>query len=151
MYPCSTCVTIGSFLDLRHKRNTIFLINDALIATEFDIAALVGVLQSILFVEVTFNNLMFSLQPSKLDLDVFIAIGQVDLDARKFPNIAQWKKLVMSYSEATQQRLHFIYFNFKLIHGFLLLYSVALSSLPASPLPLWLPCSLPLSHTASPP
>ena len=69
--------------------------------------------------EVTFLvacNLLFSLQPSKLDLDVFIAIGQVDLDARKYPNIAQWRKLVMSYSEATQQSLHFIYFNFQLIH-----------------------------------
>ena len=42
---------------------------------------------------------------------MLIAIGQVDLDARKYPNITQWKKLVMSYSEATQQRLHFIYFN----------------------------------------
>lgn len=50
----------------------------------------------------------FSLQPSKLDLDVFIAIGQVDVDGGKYPSIAQWKKLVMSYSEATQQRLHFI-------------------------------------------
>ncbi|KAJ7389816.1 Ankyrin repeat and LEM [Desmophyllum pertusum] len=44
------------------------------------------------------------LQPSKLDLDVLTAIGPVDIDSRKYPSIAQWKKLVMSHSEATQQR-----------------------------------------------
>ena len=103
---------------------------------------------------------MFSLQPSKLDLDVFIAIGQVDLDAGKYPNIAQWKKLVMSYSEATQQRLHFICFNFKLIHQFWLLYffpSFFLSPSPfplplsASPPPIWLTPSLPPHLTSLPP
>ncbi|KAL9966171.1 hypothetical protein ACROYT_G024209 [Oculina patagonica] len=43
------------------------------------------------------------LQPSKLDLDVLLAIGQENIDSGKFPCIAQWKKLVTSYSEATQQ------------------------------------------------
>lgn len=108
--------------------------------TEFGNAALLGMLECNLFVEVTFLvacNLLFSLQPSKLDLDVFIAICQVDLDARKYPNIVQWKKLVMSHSEATQQRLHFIYFKFKLLHLFLLLFSVPLPSCcPCMPHPL---------------
>lgn len=116
--------------------------------TEFGNAALLGMLECNLFVEVTFLiacNLLFSLQPSKLDLDVFIAICQVDLDARKYPNIVQWKKLVMSYSEATQQRLHFIYFKFKLLHSVTFLCpSPFLLSLHASPPPLWLPHSLPL-------
>ena len=46
----------------------------------------------------------FSLQPSKLDLDVLIAIGQTTIDPAKYPHIKEWKKLVMSYSEATQER-----------------------------------------------
>lgn len=46
----------------------------------------------------------FSLQPSKLDLDVLIAIGQTYVDFRKYPCIARWKKLVMSYSEEKQHR-----------------------------------------------
>lgn len=97
---------------------------------------------------------------------MFIAIGQVDLDAGEYPNIAQWKKLVMSYSEATQQRLHFICFNFKLIHQFgyftffLPFFSVPLPSLcPCLPHPLpsgslppslpALPLSLPVSFLHS--
>lgn len=99
----------------------------------------------ILFVEVKFLvawNLLFSLQPSKLDLDVFMAIGQVDIDSGKYPSIAQWKKLVMSYSEATQQRWHFIYFNFKLIYWFLLVHFFP-SFFPV-PLPSICPC---LSHS----
>ena len=87
---------------------------------------------------------MFSLRPSKLDLDVFIAIGLVELDAKKYPNIVQWKKLVMSYSEVTQQRLHFIYFSFKLTvltdfcqlnFSFLFPPFLSISSVPASLIP----------------
>lgn len=90
---------------------------------------------------VLFEIFLFSLQPSKLDLDVFIAIGHVELDAKKYPNIVQWKKLVMSYSEVTQQRLHFIYFSFKLTvltdfchFNFSFLFSpfLSISSVPAS-------------------
>lgn len=49
------------------------------------------------------NIFIQGLQPSKLDLDVLIAIGQTKIDSVKYPCIQEWKEHVMSYSEAAQQ------------------------------------------------
>lgn len=49
------------------------------------------------------NIFIQGLQPSKLDLDVFIAIGQTTVDSKKFPNVAKWQTLIMSYSDEKQQ------------------------------------------------
>ena len=48
--------------------------------------------------------ILYRLQPSKLDLDVLLAVTQVKIDSRKYPSIAQWKRLVTSYSEEKQRR-----------------------------------------------
>lgn len=48
-------------------------------------------------------TLSYRSQPSKLDYDVLIAVGQ-DIDLWKYPNVKKWHTLVRSYSEEDQRR-----------------------------------------------
>lgn len=42
--------------------------------------------------------------PSRLDRDVFFALGATEIDPLKYPSIHKWKSTMESYSSAEMQR-----------------------------------------------
>ena len=43
-------------------------------------------------------------RPTKLDRDVYLALGDTAIDRHKYPHVHRWKSLVTSYSAQDQKR-----------------------------------------------
>ena len=47
---------------------------------------------------------IYSTEPTKLDLDVLLALCDVEIDAERYPCVEHWRRLVESHSQEEQSR-----------------------------------------------
>ena len=61
----------------------------------------------------------YSTEPTKLDLDVLLALCNVEIDAEHYPCVERWKRLVESHSQEEQSRYEPVRHAWTRVHPFL--------------------------------